>query len=432
MSAQGIPQALDAFDPKRWEKWSIDINQDPYDIPLDDLIPSHPDLFQAGKAHRYFQRLRRESPVHYSAQSPYGPYWNITKYAHIVEIERDFNTFSSEASLGGVALGGGKYESAEALPMFIAMDPPKHDAQRKVVQANLSSKHLTSIETVIRMRASSILDRLPRNETFNWVELVSKELTGQMLASLLGVPQEDRQQLLNWSDTAQQAITTEFSEPTTEALKVLWTCFAYFEEIRKERVTSPGDDLITMLAMSDATRQMPPSEFLGNVLLLIVGGNDTTRNSISGGVLALNEFPDQYAKLKADRRVIPGMIAEMIRYQTPVAHMARTATRDVEFHGKEINKGDRVALWYLSGNRDETAFEHPDRFVIDRAHVRRHLAFGSGIHRCVGNRLGELQLRILWEEIENRFKKVEVVGEPVRARSSFIHGIRDLPTRIVA
>ncbi|MCY4094007.1 MAG: cytochrome P450, partial [Gammaproteobacteria bacterium] len=290
------------------------------------------------------------------------------------------------------------------------------------------------LENDIRRRAQTILDGLPRNETFNWVEHVSRELTGQMLAQLFDVPQKDRFKLLDWSDTIQNASNIEFFDTIEDAFKVLWECHAYFAEVWQEKLKQkePGNDLISMLAFGEATKDMPPNEYLGNVLLLIVGGNDTTRNSISGGVLALNQFPDEYAKLKQNRDVIPDMVCEMIRFQTPVAHMARTALKDTEVRGKTIREGDRVALWYISGNRDEEVIPNADEFIIDRDNVRSHLSFGFGIHRCMGNRLGEMQLRVLWEEIENRFDRIELDGDPVYLQSCFIHGIRELPVRIAA
>jgi len=213
----------------------------------------------------------------------------------------------------------------------------------------------------------------------------------------------------------------------------LGKCQAYFTRLWNERVNAePGNDLISMLAHSPATRNMSPDEFLGNLILLIVGGNDTTRNSISGGLLALNRFPDQYAKLRANPALVGSLVPEIIRWQTPLAHMRRTAVRDTELGGKLIREGDKVVMWYLSGNRDETAIEHADQFIIDRARPRQHLSFGFGIHRCVGNRLAELQLRVLWEEILKRFDRIDVVGEPVRTKSNFVHGFTAMQAVIPA
>ena len=420
-----------------WDDWKVDVDADPYSLPLDQISPGHPDLFLARKVLPYFERLRNEDPIHYTEASIFGPYWSVTKFKDIVEIEKDHETFSSDISRGGIQLGGVQFEVPDpnySLPMFIMMDPPRHDEQRKVVQPKFTQRGIRDMEPLIRERATMILDTLPINEEFNWVREVSVELTGQMLATLFEIPQEDRHKLIHWSDTVGNAANTEFYSSLDEAFKELWKCYEYFAAIweQRKRDSVPGNDLISMLVHDESTKDMPPNEFLGNLLLLIVGGNDTTRNSISGGVLYLNEYPSEYEKLKADLGLIPNMVSEIIRYQSPIAHMARTATRDVEFKGRSIKEGDRLAMWYTSGNRDETEIPEADEFIIDRPNARHHLAFGFGIHRCVGNRLGEMQLRVIWEEIMKRFKHIEVVGDPVYLRSCFINGIRELPVRIHA
>jgi cytochrome P450 len=198
-----------------------------------------------------------------------------------------------------------------------------------------------------------------------------------------------------------------------------------------ERKGQPAKfDLLSMLAHGSATRDMPLREFMGNLSLLIVGGNDTTRNSMTGGLLALNQFPDEYRKLRANPGLLDSAIPEIIRWVTPVIHMRRTATQDIAFGGKTIRAGQKVVMWYVSGNRDEDAIEAPDRLILDRARPRQHLSFGFGIHRCVGNRLAELQLKILWQEILARFPMIEVVGDATRIYSNFIHGFRSMPVRI--
>ena len=260
---------------------------------------------------------------------------------------------------------------------------------------------------------------------------VSVELTGQMLATLFDIPLEDRQKLIYWSDATSNLGNPEYFESVEEGFKVLWECAAYFMALFEQRKNEPPkSDLISVLAHGEATRNMPPNEFLGNILLLIVGGNDTTRNSISGGVLALNQNPAEYAKLRADPSLVTNMVPEIIRWQSPVAHMARTAMVDTEIGGKPIKAGERVAMWYISGNRDEEAIPDAGTFMIDRPNARHHLSFGFGIHRCLGNRLGELQLRVIWEELMKRYPKIDVVGNPKYLKSSFIHGIRELPVRI--
>jgi len=287
------------------------------------------------------------------------------------------------------------------------------------------------MEQTIRERAGAILDSLPTNETFNWVDLVSIELTTQMLATLFDFPFEDRRKLTRWSDVATAAPGTVI-ESVTQRREELLECLEYFTRLWNERVNAetPGSDLISMLAHGENTRNMAPMEFLGNLILLIVGGNDTTRNSISGGVLALNENPAEYDKLREDPTLIPNMVSEIIRWQTPLAYMSRTATQDTELSGQQIKKGDTVCMWYISGNRDEEMIPNANQFLIDRPKARQHLSFGFGIHRCMGNRLAEMQLRVLWEEITKRFHKVEVFGEAVRTESVFVHGFTHLPVRV--
>jgi cytochrome P450 len=316
--------------------------------------------------------------------------------------------------------------------MFIMEDQPVHDDQRKTVAPMFTATRLAAMGELIRRRAGAILDGLPRGEDFNWVREVSVELTGQMLATLFDVPQEDRHKLIHWSDTVERIGDPEYFDSPAEGFAEIWKCFEYFNDIWQERqaATIPGEDLISFLAHGEATKHMAPNEFLGNVLLLIVGGNDTTRNSISAGVQALNQFPEEYDKLKDNLSLIPNMVSEIVRWQSPVAHMCRTAMADVEIGGRQIRKMDKIAIWYLSGNRDESRFADANRLIIDRPNVRQHLAFGYGIHRCLGNRLAEMQLKILWEEIMARFSHVEVAGDPIYLNSSFIRGITELPVRV--
>ncbi len=414
------------------EVFKIDPHYDPYSVSLDSVDPAHPALFANDTLWKHFERLREEDPVHYHEESLVGPYWSVTKYQDIMYVDSHHELFSSHYKQGGIALGGVPNRDDEfVLPMFIQEDPPKHDAQRKVVTPLFVPKQLADLEPLIRERAGHILDNLPRNEEFNWVRAVSVELTAQMLATLFDVPQEDRMKLIFWSDTIQNLSDPEQFETPEEGFKILFECLAYFQEIFEERKhLPPRFDLISMLAHDPSTRDMPPEELLGNIMLLIVGGNDTTRNSISGGVLALNQNPAEYEKLLQNPALIPKMVPEIIRWQSPVAHMARTAMQDTELGGKKIKKGDRLAMWYISGNRDESHIKDANKFIIDRANPRQHTAFGYGVHRCVGNRLAEMQLCVMWEEIMKRFGKVEVTGDPVYLASNFIHGIRELPVTI--
>jgi len=401
-----------------------------YSLPLEELNPADPELFLNNTHWPYFERLRREDPIHYTAESEFGPYWSITRYADIMAVDTNHGVFSSEAALGGITIRDARQDLRRS--SFISMDPPKHDVQRKTVSPVVSPANLQVLEPIIRERAAKILDSLPRGETFDWVDRVSIELTTQMLATLFDFPFEQRRKLTRWSDVATTfPMPGAICETEDERQAELMQCLAEFTELWNQRVNQPpAGDLISMLAHGEATRNMDPGEYLGNIILLIVGGNDTTRNSISGGLLALNENPDQYDKLRADHSLIPSMVSEIIRWQTPLAHMRRTALEDIEIGGKTIRKGDKVVMWYVSGNRDPEAIEEPERFIIDRARPRQHLSFGFGIHRCVGNRLAEMQLRIVWEEILKRFDRIEVVGEPRRVRSNFVKGYETLPVRI--
>ncbi|HPG02206.1 MAG: cytochrome P450 [Hyphomicrobiales bacterium] len=401
-------------------------------MPLEDINVSDPKLYQQDVWMHYFDRLRREAPVHYCKDSPIGPFWSISKYKDIVSVEVNHKAFSSSSTFGGITLRDrtGDLE----LPMFIAMDQPKHDEQRKIVQPIVSPANLAKFEGLIRSRIQNTLDSLPRGEAFDWVDKVSIELTGQMLATLFDFPFEQRRKLTYWSDVA----TTDLNNPDRlinseeEREQVFGECLGAFMQLWNQRVNAKelGGDLISMLVSGEATRNMNPREYLGNVILLIVGGNDTTRNSMTGSVWFFNQNPDQYAKLRANPALLESAVPEIIRYQTPLAYMRRTALADTEVGGKMIKKGDKLAMWYISGNRDGDAIENPDQFIIDRERPRQHLSFGFGIHRCVGNRLGELQLKILWEEILKRDMKIEVLAPPKRVYSSFVHGYQEMMVKI--
>ncbi|MGZ5924313.1 MAG: cytochrome P450 [Rhizomicrobium sp.] len=400
--------------------------------PLGKFDVADPERFRNDTHWPFFARLRKEAPIHYCAESRFGPYWSVTKFKDIMAVDTNYKQFSSDWTYGGITIRDP--DADFQLPMFIAMDPPKHDAQRKVVSPIVAPENLHRMEGLIRGRVGKIFDELPRNEEFNWVDRVSIELTTQMLATLFDFPWEDRRKLTRWSDVATADENSGVVESEDQRRAELFECADYFMRLWNERVNAPevGGDLISMLAHGESTRNMDRMEYLGNLILLIVGGNDTTRNSMTGGLYALSQNPGEWAKLKANHGLVENMVSEIIRWQTPLAHMRRTATEDVELHGQKIKKGDKVVMWYVSGNRDDEVIPNADKFIIDRENARRHLSFGFGIHRCVGNRLAEMQLKIVWEEILKRDLDIEVLGEPKRVLSSFVKGYETLPVRINA
>ena len=378
-----------------------------------------------------FAKMRAEGPLHYVPESPYGAYWNVVTNKAIQHIEALPELFSSSWEHGGITILEREEEAGLELPMFIAMDRPKHTGQRRTVAPAFTPKEMKRMEDEIRQRTGEVLDSLPKGEVFDWVDTVSIELTTGMLAILFGFPWEDRRLLTYWSDWAGDTEIATVKDLTAEREKVLHEMGAYFQQLwMKRSQEEAGPDLISMMIHSPAMNQMDPREFMGNLILLIVGGNDTTRNTMSGIIHGFDKFPDQRKLFEEQPDLIPNAVQECIRYQTPLAHMRRTASEDTELFGKQIKKGDKMVLWYLSANRDETVFEDPDKLDITRENARRHLAFGYGIHRCVGARLAELQLRILLEEMHKRRMRVHVAGDVERVKANFVHGFRKLEVEI--
>jgi cytochrome P450 len=403
-------------------------------LPLAGIDVSPHGLFETGEVLPLFAKLRREDPVHYCAESAYGPYWSLTRYEDIVKVDMNHKAFSSSYEHGGITLDD---ELARppvegfVMSSIILLDEPLHTPYRKAVQRVASPPALNALKDLVRRRTVAVLESLPRGEEFNWVDLVSIELTTQMLATLFDFPFEDRRMLRHWSDVTTAVEGTTGFVSHEHRVAELSGCLQYFTRLWNERVNAPPQfDLVSMLAHDPNTRHMTPMDYLSQVLVLIVGGNDTTRNTMSASINALHQFPDEFRKLRQDRGLIDNFIKEIIRWQTPVPHQRRTALQEVTLRGKTIRKGDKVAMWYYSGNRDEAVFPDGDRVRIDRPNARDHLSFGFGIHRCMGLRIAELQLRILWEEMLERFAAIELVREPKRIRSNLINGYSEVMVRV--
>ena len=397
--------------------------------PIDPIDVSLPELYSEDRWQGLFRKLRAEAPIQYVPDSAFGPYWSVTTYKPIIHIESLPKIFSSDWERGGIAISGDpalaqKYNMRE--PMFIAMDPPHHTGPRRAVAPSFGPSQVAAMKAEVQKRTGELLDALPIGEPFDWVQRVSIELTTGMLAKLFDFPWEQRDKLTEWSDFGGDVEMIKNPDTVEVRLAKMQEMGMAFAGLWQERLAQPGTDLISVMLQSDAMREMPPEEFIGNLILLIVGGNDTTRNSMSAYAYALSQYPEERAKLEANPALIANTVQELVRWQTPLSHMRRTVTEDTEIEGVQMKAGDKVVMWYLSANRDESVFEDGEAIRVDRENARRHLSFGYGIHRCVGARVAELQLITLLEEMAKRRLRANVLAEPVRVPACFVHGYKSL------
>jgi len=392
------------------------------------------ELYTEDRWQEPFAKLRREAPIQWVPDSNFGPYWSVSTYKPIVHIEALPKIFSSSYTYGGISIAFDSDKllpDEQRLPMFIAMDPPQHTGQRRTVAPSFGPSEVAEMKEEVRARTAEVLDSLPIGEPFDWVQRVSIELTTGMLAKLFDFPWEERAKLTHWSDIGGDVELIR--RPGGMALRnqEMGEMGMAFAQLWQQKIANPGKDLISVMLQSDAMNHMSEQEFIGNLILLIVGGNDTTRNSMSGYAWGLAQFPEERAKLEANPDLIPNAVQEIIRWQTPLAHMRRTVEEDTEFEGVQMKKGDKVVLWYVSANRDESVFgEDADVLRVDRENARRHLSFGYGIHRCVGARVAELQLVTLLEEMAKRRLRVNPVGQPQRVPACFVHGYKSMTVEL--
>jgi cholest-4-en-3-one 26-monooxygenase len=386
-------------------------------------------LYEAGgPPYDLFKHLRAESPVYWNDMPGDVGVWAITRYKDVFDVSLDQKTFSS-ARAGAIlrTMRDDEYEVQKGL--LINMDPPFHTKNRRLVSAGFAGKVIRNLEENVRKVTTDILDEVTPLGACDFVDRVSCELPLQVIVEMVGVPQADRRKVLDWTNTMIAFDDPEYGEGPAKGQMAAAELFMYANELAEDREKNPRGDVVSLLMQAEVDgERLSRADFSAFFLLLLVAGNETTRNLISGGLLALIEHPEQRARLMADRSLLPSAIEEMLRWVSPVNVFRRTATRDVELGGQTIREGDKVALFYPSANRDDSVFREPDRFDIARS-PNDHLAFGIGPHFCLGANLARLEIRVMFEEILRRMPDVELDGKPERLRSYFINGIKRMPVK---
>jgi cytochrome P450 len=398
--------------------------------PINRVDVSQDALYVENSWREPFAKLRAEMPLSWCPESPFGPYWSVVSHELVQEVELRHDVFSSRWDLGNITIA--EAVNGEGFPNFLAQDQPIHTAQRKVIAPAFSPSQMLKLTAQVRERTAMLMDGLPMGETFDWVERVSIPQTLGMLCILFDMPFEEWRDIKRWSDWGSGVSADNLTEEyRAQFLSQMGEMLARFDrELEDRRGKPPSDDLLSRMVHSEAMGDMEPMERIANIALLIVGGNDTTRNSMSALVEAFDRYPDQLERLRADPSLIPNAAQEIIRWQSPVTHMRRTALADTDLGGQTIKAGEKVVMWYISANRDETVFPDAERFDAGRENARRHLGFGHGIHRCVGARLAEAQIATLIGEIVSRKLRIVPQGKPSRLASPFLHGFTAMPVRI--
>jgi cholest-4-en-3-one 26-monooxygenase len=389
-----------------------------------------PDVFHRGIPYDDYRRLRREAPVYFHPE-PNGPgFWAISKYADVVAISRDPQTFSSHR--GGTFIRDPAPDDLQVMQqMMLNMDPPQHIRFRNIVKHAFVPRVVAGLDQKVRRLVDEILDQVaPRGEC-EFVHDIACQLPLRVVAEMLGIPDSDREMVYNWSNKLVGFDDPELQESWAAGTAAAVEMFAYAGELAQRRFAQPGDDVVSMLMKGVEDGGLSPFEFASFFMLLFVAGNETTRNLISGGMLALIEHPAERARLTREPELINKGVEEMLRWVTPLIQFRRTATRDVELRGQQIRENDKVVLMYHSANRDEEVFPDADRFDVGRT-PNEHLAFGIGQHFCLGNNLARLEARVMFAEILKRLPDLELAGEPRRLRSNFVNAWKTIPVRFTA
>ena len=393
-----------------------------------------PDLYMREEHHEVFRKLRAEEPVYWNPEADAAGFWAITRYDDIEAISKNPKLFSSAKEKGGHRIfNENEIDGNDTDASMISMDPPEHAGYRRMVTPGFVPRRISNMEERIRARVTRLLDRLPKTGEAEFISAVAAALPIEVLAELFGVPESDGPKLFEWSNATVGEDDPELRVSDDYMKQCVLEMAGYAAGLWQQRLENPGEDLISMLAHSKVGGEaMTFPTYIGTFILLVVAGNETTRNSISGGLLALSENPDERKKLLDDPSLIPSAVQEIVRWVSPVLHMRRTATEDTEIRGQKIKKGDKVVMWYASANRDEEKWDDPFRFDVTRymkADAATQLGFGAGQHFCLGSRLAELQLKVLFEELLKRFPDIHVSGPVRRLRSNFIYGIKEMPVR---
>jgi cholest-4-en-3-one 26-monooxygenase len=397
---------------------------------LEDVNLADPGNFVASVPHEMFEVLRRDAPVwfHPGTDEVEG-FWCIVKHADLVELSRDYGHASS--ALGGITLHDASAEDLELQrQMMLMMDPPNHTKLRLLVNKGFTPRMIGRLDEHIRDIAKAIVDEVAARGECDFVVEVAAQLPLRVIVEMMGVPDADRPKIFEWTNRLIGSEDPEYNVSRDEAIGAATEMFMYSTELAAEKRKNPGDDIISTLLQAEVEgNRLTDTEFNLFFQLLAVAGNETTRNLISNGMNFMFEHPDQWAKLVDDRSLLPGAIDEMLRYASPVMYMRRTAPEDFELRGQTIREGEKMALWYISANRDEDVFEDPQRFDVTRS-PNEYVAFGGGgPHFCLGNQLANTELRNLFRELLTRLKTVKF-GEPDLLYSSFVHGVKRFPAFI--